>query len=205
MTADSYDDDALRLTRDIRTGDEPEWVAVRFLTDAGFDPQESAIGDLFPEQSGDFGVLVTADRRIFTFEVGWEPVRGERGKRRWWVTHDGLVDAEKRFAYTPAAFAAMKLLEAERPSGSRPLEILVEYVAALTARFRGTANSRWADRWEAEDYWDVLHAFLRQRSIDPMKTVALAWAVRATSGVDAGTWASIGAWPHPGSYSVGSA
>jgi hypothetical protein len=78
-------------------------------------------------------------------------------------------------------------------------------VAALTARFRGTANSRWADRWEAEDYWDVLHAFLRQRSIDPMKTVALAWAVRATSGVDAGTWASIGAWPHPGSYSVGSA
>ena len=37
---------------------------------------------------------------------------------------------------------------------------------------------------DAVDYCDVLHAFLRQRSIDPMKTVALAWAVRATSGVD---------------------
>ena len=181
----SHQEDARRLTQDLRTSDKPEWIAVRgFLTDAGFDPEESAVGDLFPEQSGDFGVLVTADRRIFTFEVGWEPVRGERGKRRWWVTHEELVDAGNRFGYARAAFAAMKLLEAEQPSGSRPLEVLVEYVAARTAKFRGTAERRSADRWDAEDYWDVLHAFMRQYSFDPMGTVALDWAVRATSGVD---------------------
>lgn len=181
----SHQEDARRLTQSLRTSDKPEWIAVRgFLTDAGFDPEKSAVGDLFPEQSGDFGVLVTADRRIFTFEVGSEPVRGERGKRRWWVTHEELVDAGNRFAYARAAFAAMKFLEAEQPSGSRPLEVLVEYVAALTAKFRGTAERRSADRWDAEDYWDVLHAFMRQHSFDPMETVALDWAVRATSEVD---------------------
>lgn len=181
----SHHEDAQRLTQSLRTSDEPEWVAVRgFLADAGFDPRECAVGDFFMEQPGDFGVLVTADRRIFTFEVGWEPVRGERGNRRWWVTLEELPDAEHRFAYAPPAFAAMTLLEAERPSGSRPLDVLVEYVAALTGRFRGTTEKRWGDRWEAEDYWDALHAFLRGRSIDPMKTVALVWAVRMSGGID---------------------
>jgi hypothetical protein len=181
----SHHEDARRLTHDLRTSDEPEWVAVRgFLTDAGFDPQECAVGDLFPEQSGQFGVVVTGDRRVFTFEVGWEPVRGERGERRWWVTYEERVDAEDRFAYAPDAFAAMTLLEAERPSGSRPLDVLVEYVGGLTGMFRGTSEKRWADRGEAEDYWDALHAFLRGRSIDPMKSVALAWAVRVTGGIE---------------------
>jgi hypothetical protein len=173
----SYHDDARRLTEELRTSDKPQWKAVRrFLTDTGFDPQESAVGDLFPEQPGDFGVLVTAERRVFTFEVGWEPVRAEQGKRRWWVTHSELVNAEDRFAYAPAAFAAMSLLEKERPSGIRPIAILVEYLTTLTDKFRGTAVKRWAERWDAEDYWEELYEFLRDRSIDPMETVALAWA-----------------------------
>jgi hypothetical protein len=76
----SHHEDARLLTKDLRTSDEPSWNAVRkHLIDAGFHPQESAVGDLFPEQPGDFGVLVTADRRMFTFEVGQESVRGQPG------------------------------------------------------------------------------------------------------------------------------
>jgi hypothetical protein len=120
---DSHHDDARRLTGDLRTSSEPSWKAVRdFLIDAGFDPQESAVGDLFPESAGDFGVLVTPDRRVFTFEVGWEWVRAEGGKRRWWVKHRECVEASDRFAYATAAFAAMTLLERnDRPPSGRSM------------------------------------------------------------------------------------
>ncbi len=174
----SYDEDARALTLAMRTSDKPEWVAVReFLTGAGFEPERSAVGDLFPEQSGDFGVLVTPDRKVFTFEVGWETVRGDPTARRYWVMPRERTNAGERYAYAPSAFAAMTLLENEQPSGVRPLDLLVEFVAVLTDTFRDTAKRTWSDRWRAEDYWSVLHEFLRGRSIEPMKTVALDWSV----------------------------
>jgi len=98
----SHHEDARRLTQDLRTSDEASWRAVReHLIEAEFDPQESAVGDLFPEDTGDFGVLVTGDRRVFTFMVGQEPIRGQRGNWRWWVSIDQRVDARSRFAYAP--------------------------------------------------------------------------------------------------------
>jgi len=96
----SHHDDARRLTGDLRTSDEPRWAAVRqHLIESGFDPQRSAVGDLFPEDIGDFGVLVASDRTTHTFEVGTEPIRRERGKYRIWVTHEERTSARSRYAY----------------------------------------------------------------------------------------------------------
>jgi hypothetical protein len=170
-----HHDDAHQLTEDLRTSDEARWLAVReHLTEAGYNPQRSAVGDLFPEDVGDFGVLVASDRTTHTFMVGTESIRGERGKRRWWVTHTEETTSRSRFPYAPAMFAAMTLLESEEPTGVRPLDLLVDYLAVRTEEFRGLAERRWGER-RAEGYWDVLHAFLRDRSIDPMRSVALYW------------------------------
>jgi len=78
----------------------------------------------------------------------------------------------------------MTLLEKERPSDVRPLDLLVEYVAELTRTFRDVGEREWVDRWDAEDYWDVLHTFLRERSIDPLQAVELAqaWTGSETDG-----------------------
>jgi hypothetical protein len=171
----SHHDDARHLTEALGTSEKPLWVAVRqHLTEAGYDPQRSAVGDLFPEDVGHFGVLVASDRTTHTFEAGTEPIRGERGERRWWVTHDEETTARSRFAYAPAMFAAMTLLEAEEPSGVQPLDLLVDHLAVLTEEFRGLAERGWGER-QAENYWDVLHAFIRDRSVDPMRSVALHW------------------------------
>jgi hypothetical protein len=67
------------------------------------------------------------------------------------VSLDECGDARSQFAYAPAAFAAMTLLEKERPSDVRPLDVLVEYVAELTRKFRETDERDWGDRWDAED------------------------------------------------------
>lgn len=182
----SHHDDARRLTGDLRTSDEPRWAAVRqHLIESGFDPQRSAVGDLFPEDIGDFGVLVASDRTTHTFEVGTEPIRGERGKYRIWVTHEEATSARSRYAYASAMFAAMKLLESEERTDVQPLDLLIESLAVLTEEFRDTAERRWDDL-RAEDYWDVLHAFMRDRSIDPMKSVPLHWAWTSTPEIDGG-------------------
>jgi hypothetical protein len=171
-----HNDDALALTEGLRTSDDPQWAAVReHLTGAGYDPQRSAVGDLFPEDIGYFGVLVASDRSTHTFMVGTEPIHGEPGKHRWWVTHDEETTAESRFAYAPAMFSAMTLLESEEPTGVRPLDLLVDHCAVLTKEFRGLAERRWGER-RAENNWDVLHTFMRDRSTEPMQSVALYWA-----------------------------
>jgi hypothetical protein len=83
--------------------------------------------------------------------------------------------AESRFAYAPAMFSAMTLLESEEPTGVRPLDLLVDHCAVLTKEFRGLAERHWGER-RAEDSWDVLHTFMRDRSIEPMRSVALYWS-----------------------------
>jgi len=106
--------------------------------------------------------------------VGTEPVRGERGKRRWWVTHDERTSARSRYAYAGAMFAAMTLLEKDESTEVQPLDILVDSLAVATETFRCLAERRWDER-DAENYWDVLHAYMRDRSIDPMRSVAIHW------------------------------
>jgi hypothetical protein len=181
-----YHQEARQLTADLRTSDRGLWEAVRqHLAEAGYDHQRSAVGELFPEDVGDFGVLVASDRTTHTFMVGQEPIRGERGKYRWWVTHEEKTTARERSPYASPMFAAMTLLEAEEPTGVEPLDLLIESVAITTERFRGLAERRWND-WQAEGFWDVLYAFMRARSVDPMKSVALEWTISTALDVDFG-------------------
>lgn len=165
----THHDDARVLTAELRTSDKPRWDAIRdHLAEAGYDPQRSAVGDLFPEDVGYFGVLVAPDRTTHTFMVGKNQRRG------WWVSHDERTTARERFSYAPAMFAAMTLLEAEDPTDARPLDLLVDYLAILNKVFRGLNEERWDPR-RPENYWHVLYGYMRDRSIDPMRSVALHW------------------------------
>jgi hypothetical protein len=155
---------AKSLTDALRSGEEPLWSGLRgFLQGEGFDPNGSAIGDLFPEDTGEFGVAVTQDRRAFNFVVG----------RRKGVVLDWheLTDADSRFAYSASIFAAMTLLESEAPSDTNPLDILVEYVADLTRTFREGET----DEWRPPDYWNTLHEYMTERDLPLGMIAAIDW------------------------------
>jgi hypothetical protein len=162
------------LTEALRTSGKPVWVAIReFLTERGIDPFKSAVGEWGPEQSGEVGVLVSPDRAAFELEVEWSPGRIDL------VSLTELIDPDLRFVWGQGAFAAMSLLEDETPTGVRPLDVLVEHLAHLNDSFRLSMP------WAREDFWSVLHAHLRDRSIDPDTVVVLLWG-SSSEEVDGG-------------------
>lgn len=171
-------EEARRLTKALRTSDKPVWVAVReHLTEKGIDPFKSAVGEWGPEQSGEVGVLVVPDRTAFELEVEWSPGRIDL------VSLTELIDPDLRFVWGQGAFAATSLLEEETPTGIRPLDVLVEYLVYLNEQFRGLL--RRPQPWAREDYWSVLVAHLRDRSIDPSTVVVLHWG-SSSDEVDGG-------------------
>jgi hypothetical protein len=57
-------------TRALRTSDEPKWQALKAHVGAeGFDPAETVVAELGPDQGEETGELVTKDRRRFLFEI----------------------------------------------------------------------------------------------------------------------------------------
>jgi hypothetical protein len=157
-------DRATTLTFALRSGQEPLWDGLRgFLQGKGFDPDSTSIGDLFPEDTGEFGVAVTQDRRAFKFVVN----RRTGVVLEW---HE-LPDADSRFAYSRSIFAAMKHLDRKAPSDRKPLDILVEYVAHLTHTLREGE----IDRWRPPDYWRRLHEYMDERDLQPRMIAAIDW------------------------------
>jgi hypothetical protein len=171
-------EEARRLTETLRTSDKPVWVAVReFLTQRGIDPHKSPVGEWGPEQSGEVGVFVAPDRTAFELEVEWSPGTIEV------VSLRDLVDPDLRFVWGHGAFAATSLLEEETPTGIRPLDVLVEYLAHLNEQFRGLLTRPMP--WAREDLWSVLVTHLRDHSIDPSTAVVLHWGM-SSEEVDGG-------------------
>jgi len=89
-----------------------------FLRDQQIALPDAAMADRFPEDQGDFGVLVTRDRRVFTFlfSVGAtgdiQQCTSDVKIANW----REAVSAEERFAYSDAIEAALGVLEDERRS-----------------------------------------------------------------------------------------
>lgn len=139
------------------------------MTERGIDPDKSAVGEWGPEQAGEVGVLVTPDRRAFELEVEWWDGRIDV------ISKTELNDPDLRLMWAQGAFAAMSLLEEETPIGSRPLDILVEYLRESSDRFRGYLMGIGSMPWAREDYWSVLAVHLIDRSIDLNTMVVLHW------------------------------
>jgi hypothetical protein len=152
----------------MRASDDSMWSGLReHLRRQGYDPDTSAVGQLFPEDTGLFGVAVTHDHRAYTFVI--DP----RDKVIEW---DERTDADSRFAYARNIFAAMRLLGEPGIGGGRPLDVLVDYVSRLTRIFRGSGWGTSSDRWRADDYWKVLHGYMLDQGSDPRRTAAIEWS-----------------------------
>jgi hypothetical protein len=68
-----------QCTRSLRTSDEPKWRALKTYVEAkGFDPSESVVASLGPDQLEEIGYFVTKDRRLFSFEIPYEEARISR-------------------------------------------------------------------------------------------------------------------------------
>jgi hypothetical protein len=109
-----------RLTDDMRSSDDDSWVVMRsFLRDQGMSPDSVAMADRFTESDGDFGVVVTADGRAFTFIIS--PTRPSDSAEFEVVRWKERVNADDRFAYEPEIAGAMEVLadEADEP-GRQP-------------------------------------------------------------------------------------
>jgi hypothetical protein len=60
-------------TRALRTSDEPKWRALKaFVESEGFDPDESVVAELGPDQFEEIGEFVAKDRRRFIFEIPYK-------------------------------------------------------------------------------------------------------------------------------------
>ena len=97
---------AKKLTQELRTSDRAEFVEVRrTLRRVGLDPGTCAIGGAFPEDIGEFNVLVDSAGNAYTFVS----VRESRG----WVLADWhLLDAEESDTYSDFIEAGRALLAA---------------------------------------------------------------------------------------------
>ena len=97
---------AKRLTRELRASDRGEFVEVRrTLRQVGLDPDTCAIGGAFPEDMGEFNVLVDSAGNAYTYVS----VRESRG----WVLADWhLLDAGESDTYADFIEAGRAVLAA---------------------------------------------------------------------------------------------
>lgn len=66
-------------TRALQKSDEPKWRALRaFVESEGFDPSESVVAELGPDQFEEIGEFVAKDRRRFIFEIPYKEARISR-------------------------------------------------------------------------------------------------------------------------------
>jgi hypothetical protein len=66
-------------TRAMRTSGEPKWRALKASVESeGFDPAESIVAELGPDQYEEIGELVAKDRRRFVFEIPYKEARISR-------------------------------------------------------------------------------------------------------------------------------
>jgi hypothetical protein len=71
--------ETLECTRALRTSEEPKWQALKaYVETKGFDPSESAVASLGPDQLEEIGYFVAKDRRRFSFEIPYEEARISR-------------------------------------------------------------------------------------------------------------------------------
>jgi hypothetical protein len=100
------------LTKDLRVSDEPLFRRLRELLSArGVDPAGAWLVELFPDDTAfQFGLLVTADRRVFQFGYDYLHRGVGEGELREWVdlTHGWHLtpyreDVENGFCYLDQA------------------------------------------------------------------------------------------------------
>jgi hypothetical protein len=101
------------LTHDLRLSDWPPWRRLRqFLERNGMDVAEAAMADMFPEDLGYFGVLVTTAGRVFTFDFAG----GHRGDIRQQTNEVEIAnwreraEGEDQLPYEEAIAAARSFL-----------------------------------------------------------------------------------------------
>lgn len=124
-------EEATLLTLDLRGSATEPWASLRMLLEAqGFDPSVSAIGQSFPEDTGQFCTLADRSGRGVNLEY---TDSGDRGGAVRLNFIEELNGSELFPWYAPAVWAALKVLDAESPLTFDPTDVLVSYVGALTA------------------------------------------------------------------------
>jgi hypothetical protein len=178
---DREHEEARDLTARMRQSDDPVWVAVRsFLGERSLGVTRCAIGVDIPEENGPFLVLVDSDRRAYSFEVQ----RVRKSEPLEVVLWRELHDDRDRFAYSWGIFAAMVLLDAERPSDSDPMDVLVGSVREATRPFRANRLSEHSMH-PREGFWTVVHAAIADHGHALAQVAVLDWTM-GTDGVELG-------------------
>jgi hypothetical protein len=102
-------------TRALRASNEPKWRALKaFVESEGFDPGESVVAELGPDQFEEIGEFVAKDRRRFIFEIPYK----EAVISRWDEEPPISIVPRRVTDHTTLPVGSWMLPKVRRPTGS---------------------------------------------------------------------------------------
>jgi len=103
-------DYALRCTELLRTSPEPMWARIReLLEERGVSPHTSVLATSFPDDNSfEFGVLVTSNRRVYQFGLDYLHGSVEEGVFTEWVDLSEFYAGSPYHDYVAAALAVLE-------------------------------------------------------------------------------------------------